>query len=755
LKSPVRSLLPDQSDLPLTTLTSDTMGWLYNQMAMPETIFQAWYKVASNDGRPGWDNTSIQDYSLRLEENLKALSHALLTGTYRQGPLLKLVMLKPDGKERVLLIPGVIDRVAQTAAAIVLSPIIEAELGNCTFAYRPGISREGAAREIDRLHREGYQWVLDADIRNFFDNVRHDLLFQRLVELVDDKEMISLLHRWLTAEIVDGINPRTRNTMGLPQGCPISPALANLYLDRFDETMEQQGFKLVRFADDYLVLCKTRPKAEAALKLSESALAELKLELHSDKTRITTFAEGFKYLGYLFIRSLVIPTKMHPEEWYDKLGKFRLRKKSEHALPADPESMTGETAQFELETDQGEKIELSKEELLQTEFGKKLLESLDKKQLNVDEFLEKISRQDEERQKEKREALKKLYSPFLNTLYLQEQGSLMRKDGERFSIEKDGGVINEVIVRRIEQVVVFGNVALTTPVMQYCLQNEIPVTFLSQYGKYFGRLESTTADNAEMQRFHFLRSIDEPFALETARSIVAAKISNSKTMIRRRKSMAQDRDSTLQSKMAYNLDIMSDLAQKAETSTDIDVLRGIEGKASALYFECYGMLFSKNLPFHTLSFLRVRRPPTDPVNSLLSFGYTMLHTNIFSMVQASGLNPYIGFLHAERKGNPALVNDLVEEFRTIVDSLVLYTLNRGLLQEKDFYCRKDEPGCFLSNDARKRFLNIFETRMWQESRDGYTGKTLNFRRHIEKQVRIMSEVIAGTRTQYDPYKLPV
>ncbi|WP_233120935.1 reverse transcriptase domain-containing protein [Chlorobium sp. KB01] len=397
-------------------------------MAMPETIFQAWYKVASNDGRPGWDNNSIQDYSLRLEENLQALSHALLAGTYNPGPLLKLVLLKPDGKERVLLIPGVMDRVAQTAAAIVLSPIIEAELGNCTFAYRPGISRQGAAKEIDRLHREGYQWVLDADIRNFFDNVRHDLLFQRLVEIVDDKELIALLHRWLTAEIVDGVNPPFRNTIGLPQGCPIAPALANLFLDRFDEAMEKEGFKLVRFADDYLVLCKTRPKAEAALKLSESVLAELRLELHSDKTRITTFAEGFKYLGYLFIRSLVIPTKMHPDEWYDKLGKFRLRKKSDHILPADIDSLNDETAQYELETEKGEKIELSKEALLQTEFGSKLLESLDEKQLSVDNFIDKVSRQDEKLQKEKSEALKKLYSPFLNTLYLQEQGSVMRKD---------------------------------------------------------------------------------------------------------------------------------------------------------------------------------------------------------------------------------------------------------------------------------------------------------------------------------------
>lgn len=731
------------------------MGWLYNQMALPETIFQAWYKVAANDGRPGWDNKSIDDYSLRLEEHLASLSKALLSGAYQPGPLLKLIMLKPDGKERALLIPGVMDRVAQTAASIVLSPLIEAELGSSTFAYRPGISRQGAAQEIDRLHREGYQWVLDADIRSFFDNVCHDLLFQRLALLIDDRELLSILHRWLTAEIVDGTAPRRRNTIGLPQGCPISPSLANLYLDRFDEALESEGFKLVRFADDFLVLCKTRPKAEAALKLSESVLAELKLELNSEKTAITTFADGFKYLGYLFIRSLVIPTKMHPEEWYDKLGKFRLRKKSQHIAPANPDAMNDVQAQFELETGEGDAVQLSKEDLLQTEFGARLLESLEKEQVSIDDFLDRIARQDEERLREKRDALKKLYSPFLNTLYLQEQGSIMRKDGERFSIEKNGAVVNEVVVRHIEQVVVFGNVALTTPVMQYCLQNEIPVTFLSQHGSYFGRLEATMADNAEMQRYQFLRSIDEPFALETAKAIVMAKITNSRTMIRRRMSAVRERNNEDYGRIPLNLGLMSDLAAKAETSSDMDGLRGFEGKASALYFECYGLLFNRNLPFHTPSFQRVRRPPTDPVNSLLSFGYSMLHNNIFSMVRLCGMNPYIGFLHAERKGNPALVNDLVEEFRTVIDSLVLYTLNRGILKENDFYYRKDQPGCFLSNDARKRYINIFEERMWQESRDGSTGRTLNFRRQIEKQVRMMRDVIAGTSTEYHPYRLPV
>ena len=295
------------------------MGWLYNQMALPDTLFQAWNKVVSNDGMAGYDKQSITDYSWRIEEHLAALGRQLLTGTYEPQPLLKLVMLKPTGKLRTLLIPTVMDRVAQTAAAIVLTPLVESELGANTFAYRQGLSRMTAAREIERLRNLGYHWVVDADISSFFDTVDHPLLFQRFRELCDDEELLKLISRWLTAQIVDGQNPKTNNTTGLPQGCPISPMLANLYLDKFDERIEKEGFKLVRFADDFLILCKTKPNAEAALELSESALAELKLHLNNEKTRITTFSEGFKYLGYLFIRSLVLPTKMHPEEWYDKL----------------------------------------------------------------------------------------------------------------------------------------------------------------------------------------------------------------------------------------------------------------------------------------------------------------------------------------------------------------------------------------------------------------------------------------------------
>jgi CRISPR-associated protein Cas1 len=724
------------------------MGSLYNQMALPETLFQAWNKVVSNDGMAGYDRQSITDYSWHIEKHLADLSRQLMTGTYEPQPLLKLVMLKPTGKLRILLIPTVMDRVAQTAASMVLTPLVESELGANTFAYRKGLSRLTAAREIERLRNLGFNWVVDADISSFFDTVDHSLLFQRLRELCDDEELLKLISRWLTALIVDGNNPKVKNSTGLPQGCPISPMLANLYLDKFDERMENEGFKLVRFADDFLILCKSKPKAEAARQLSESALAELKLHLNNEKTRITTFSEGFKYLGYLFIRSLVLPTKMHPEEWYDKLGKLKLRKAPKSLLhPSE-----NDADEYELQTGDSGAITVTKETLQKTEFGEKLLQSLEKKKIDVNKFLEKTAKDDVRQQQEKRAALNRLYSPLLNTLYLQEQGSVLYKNGERFSVEKEGRQISEINIRRVEQILVFGNISLTTPAMQYCMSSNIPVTFLSQHGSYFGRLETTTADHSAVECFQYLRSLDEPFSLDIARRIVEAKIRNSRTMIRKQRAMAWESNGELKEKFDATLCIMNSLAEQTKTCESIKAVRELEGKSAALYFELYGLLFKKELPFYSNAFRRVHRPPTDPVNAMLSFGYTLLHNNIFSLVRMKGMNPYIGFLHAEDKGNPALINDLIEEFRTIIDSMTLCTLNKGRLRNKDFYDRNDPTGCFMTDDARKTFLEVFEQRMWEESHDPKSGKTMNIRRHIESQVVKISEVLSGKRAVYEPWE---
>ena len=158
------------------------------------------------------------------------------------------------------------------------------------------------------MRDEGYRYVVDADIEQFFDNVDHELLLQRCTEVINDPDVVHLIKMWIEADaLIEGV--RTKRTNRLPQGAVVSPLLANLYLDRFDDMLQVKGNKLVRFADDFVILCKTKPQAEQALELTEDILAALKLKLHAEKTRITSFDEGFRSLGYLFVKSLVLPSK--------------------------------------------------------------------------------------------------------------------------------------------------------------------------------------------------------------------------------------------------------------------------------------------------------------------------------------------------------------------------------------------------------------------------------------------------------------
>jgi CRISPR-associated protein Cas1 len=271
------------------------------------TLLDAWHHIEDNDGVPGVDGVTLDDFELRVEENLNALERDLRERLYLPQPFLRGSMPKPAGGRRELAIPTVRDRVAQSAAALVVTPILDAEFEPVSFGFRRHRSVPHAIAEVRRHYAEGYHWIVEADIDDFFDEVDHDLLLGRLEASIPDPDLMRLVRLWLTAPVQEGTRIVERNR-GLPQGAPISPVLANLYLDRFDEALLARGMRLVRFADDFIVLCKERPAADAALELSETVLSELQLALDPDKTRVTHFDRGFRFLGHLFLRSLVLPS---------------------------------------------------------------------------------------------------------------------------------------------------------------------------------------------------------------------------------------------------------------------------------------------------------------------------------------------------------------------------------------------------------------------------------------------------------------
>ncbi|MGP9822604.1 CRISPR-associated endonuclease Cas1 [Salinarimonas sp. NSM] len=281
-----------------TAATHSGASPLFARLCEPATLRAAWAKVQANAGAAGGDGVTVERFAYVADSQIEMLARGLRDGSYRPGPARRVLIPKKGGGERPLDIPCVSDRVVQAAAALVLDPVLDAEMEPSSFAYRRGRSVAQAVARVAALRGRGFDHVVDGDIRAYFETIPHERLISRLERSVDDARLVDLVWLWLECYSLTG--------RGVPQGSPISPLLANLYLDDVDAAIESRGVRLVRFADDFLLLCRGRPVAEDALERMRDLLAEHGLALHPDKTRIVDFTEGFRFLGHVFVRSLVV-----------------------------------------------------------------------------------------------------------------------------------------------------------------------------------------------------------------------------------------------------------------------------------------------------------------------------------------------------------------------------------------------------------------------------------------------------------------
>jgi len=285
---------------------------LYDKVLRRDIMERAFTEVARNRGAPGADGVTIETIEVSgVDAFLDELQAELKEERYRPAPVRRVSIPKRDGGERLLGVPTVRDRVVQASAKLVLEPVFEVGFADCSFGFRPGRSAHQALERVREGLRQGRRWVVDADIKGFFDNLSHSLLLQMLRERVSDRRVLDLLAGWLQAGVLDGerlLHPDA----GTPQGGVISPLLANVYLNRLDQAWQADHRRLgelTRYADDLVIMCGSRDRAEAALTVLRSLLAELGLELSEAKTRIAclrTPDEGFDFLGYHF---RMVPTK--------------------------------------------------------------------------------------------------------------------------------------------------------------------------------------------------------------------------------------------------------------------------------------------------------------------------------------------------------------------------------------------------------------------------------------------------------------
>ncbi len=274
---------------------------LIDKVWLPGNLSAALRKVVKNKGAAGVDHISVPVFFSRSGPNLKQLAEQLRRGTYRPQAIRRVYIPKPGSTEkRPLGIPTVRDRVVQAALVHVLEPIFERDFAPTSFGFRPGRGAQQALDRVEELLKAGYSYVVDADLRKYFDTIPHDRLMQRIGEKVSDGRVLSLVESFLKAGIMEGAEEWTPSS-GAPQGAVLSPLLSNIYLNPLDHVLRDSNLEVVRYADDFVILCRSLDEAKEALKLVQAWVEENGLQLHPEKTRIVdSRTESFEFLGIRF-----------------------------------------------------------------------------------------------------------------------------------------------------------------------------------------------------------------------------------------------------------------------------------------------------------------------------------------------------------------------------------------------------------------------------------------------------------------------
>jgi len=321
----------------LTALETGVKGgkWfsLIDKVISLPNLKSAFTQVKRNDGSAGVDHVTIRMFEAHLEENLQLLSESLRAGSYRPQPIRRVWIAKPGSKEkRPLGIPTVRDRVAQAAIRNVMEPIFERDFAAQSYGFRPERGTKDALRRVTELLKAGYVHVVDADFQSYFDTIPRQPLLEQVRVKVADGKVLDLLDMYLGQEVMENAKHWAPEG-GTPQGAVISPLLSNIYLDPLDHRMAQHGYEMVRYADDFVILCRSQSEAQRALCEVEEWTTAAGLRLHPEKTRIVDASQhgGFDFLGYHFERGYRWPSKKSLRKFQDKI-RVKTKRINGHSL---------------------------------------------------------------------------------------------------------------------------------------------------------------------------------------------------------------------------------------------------------------------------------------------------------------------------------------------------------------------------------------------------------------------------------------
>lgn len=553
---------------------------------------------------PGPDELAKADLKKAGESFLERLGSDVLQGAYRQGETLTYQQQKKSGGYREILVQNFTDRLVQRAAADVLQPAVDTILSRSAYAFRKGLNRKGAKSALQEALAAGFTQGLKADISAFFDSVNLDVLSEILHGLFPFDPLPDAILSWFR-------HLESLGVKGIPQGSPLSPVLSNLYLDRFDKTMAGAGFRLIRYADDFVALVKPDESLDDLLEQIETSLAGLGLALNPDKTDRITREGRIEFLGYCLVSG-----------------------EEQTSEPAPEEKGAPWPAVFHEEWRTGHPV-----------------------------YLTSLCR-----------------GAFSNGPDLVVQMAEERSESIPWN--------------RVSRIVIVGKSSFSGGVVYRAVKEEIPVTFIDVMGRLHGQLAPTAFDPPTMSGLQKRFAKDPEFCLSFAKEIISAKTHNRAVVLRR-----NNRDPSA----------LKDALEKIPAAKTLDQLRGFEGSADRAYFESFATLVS---PFEFKG--RSYHPPEGPVNTMLSFGYTLLYNRLASVLHSKGYSSRVGFFHLARGRHFALASDVMEELRFMVDRIVLSLIHKKEIQETDFDMSKGKSGidiCHIRGEGFRKYIHRFEHTM--------------------------------------------
>lgn len=654
---------------------------LFHDVSAVEALLAAWARVQANAGAGGGDGIDIPRFALGATERIVELSRSLRDGGYRPGPLRHVEIPKKSGGKRRLTIPPIVDRIAQTSVAQRLAPLLDAEFEEASFGYRAGRGVADAVRRVEALRREGWIWAIDADIDDFFDTIPIDRLVDRLTRSMTESPLVDLIARWLE----HGANMGR----GIAQGSPLSPLLANLYLDDLDEAMSGAGMRLVRYADDFVVLTRDRPQAEAVFGRLNRELERHGLKLDADKTRIRGFDESLKFLGSVFVRG-----------W---------------AFASPDEESDGEVP--------------------------------------IERLMRRIAEEDaheEEANEAEARASSAGLDRGLRLLHVGEPGRRLDLRNQSFAVraaaeESRPGETTELVAihpSRIDRIEIGPRSEISLEAMRQALAHAIPVAFVDGHGTTHGHLAPTLAPRAGRHLAQARAILDPARRLDFARALVAGRIDNQRSLLRRinhRRGIVEV-DETARK--------LSRVVRKLRVAGEVDVCLGIEGEAAALYWKAWGRLLLGGFDLGA----RKRRQRTDPVNIALDVLAGQLTRDVAAVVLSVGLHPGFGMLHSASDAHDACVYDLMEEFRAgLIESVALTAINGGRLRH-EMFAEQPDGRMYMGREGMAVLIRAYEERAERAVTSPRSGHRVSWRRLMREQAEAFAKAVE-TGGVYEPYVL--